>query len=83
MQGWADDAIALVPGRSWGFNPASITCPTRFWHADNDVNTPLSAVRRLVETIPGAGLNVWHGGGHTAPSRNAEQVLRDLVACWS
>ncbi|MFF1297256.1 MULTISPECIES: alpha/beta fold hydrolase [unclassified Streptomyces] len=80
VDGWVDDAVSLTPGRPWGFDPAAITCPTRFWHSDDDTNVPLSAVQRLVNSIPGADLKIWHDEGHTAASRNAEQVLTDLLA---
>ncbi|SCL27299.1 Pimeloyl-ACP methyl ester carboxylesterase [Micromonospora pallida] len=82
VDGWADDAVALVPGQPWGFDPATITCPVRFWHGDDDANSPLSAVRRLVTAIPQAALTIWYGEGHTAPSRHAEDVLVDLLAHW-
>jgi pimeloyl-ACP methyl ester carboxylesterase len=82
VAGWVDDAVALVPGRPWGFDPATITCPARFWHGDDDANSPLPAVRRLVTAVPQAELTIWHGEGHTAPSRHAEDVLVDLLATW-
>lgn len=79
VAGWVDDAMSLVHD-PWGFDPGSITCPTHFWHSDDDANAPLSAVQRVVSEVPGARLTTWHGQGHSAPSRNAEQVLTDLVA---
>ena len=80
VDGWVDDASGFVPGEPWGFDLSSIACPTRFWHSDDDVNAPLPAVERLVSAIPGARLTTWHGQGHTAPSRYAEQVLTDMIA---
>jgi hypothetical protein len=46
----------------------------------DDANAPRSAVERVASTIPGAELTSWHGQGHSAPSRNAEQVLTELAA---
>jgi pimeloyl-ACP methyl ester carboxylesterase len=80
VDGWVADATGFVPGEPWGFDPASLTCPVHFWHSDDDINAPLSAARRVADAIPGARLTVWHGEGHTAPSRHAEQVLSDLLA---
>lgn len=79
VDGWVADATGFVPGEPWGFDLASIRCPTHFWHSDDDSNAPLSAARRVADAIPGARLTVWHGEGHTAPSRHAEQVLIDLL----
>ncbi len=79
VDGWVDDAMSFEP-QPWGFDPGVITCPTHFWHSDDDANAPLSAVRRVVSAIPGAQLTTWHGQGHSAPTRNAEQVLTELVA---
>jgi pimeloyl-ACP methyl ester carboxylesterase len=79
LDGWVDDALSLEIA-PWGFDPTAISCPVRFWHSDDDANCPLSATRRLANAVPGASLTVWEGQGHTAPSRNAEQVLSELIA---
>jgi pimeloyl-ACP methyl ester carboxylesterase len=79
LEGWADDGMSIAVD-PWGFDPAGISCSTHFWHSDDDANVPLSSVQRIIDQIPGARLTCWHGLGHTAPSRNAEQVLTDLVA---
>jgi len=79
LDGWVDDGMSLdIEPR--GFDPAAILCPTQFWHSDDDANCPLSATRRLAGSVLGASLTVWEGQGHTAPSRNAGQVLTELVA---
>jgi pimeloyl-ACP methyl ester carboxylesterase len=77
--GWVDDAMSLW-SESWGFDLGSISCPAHFWHSDDDANAPLSAAQRVVSAVPGARLTAWHGEGHSAPSRHAEQVLTDLLA---
>ena len=78
LDGWVDDGMSM-DAQPWGFDLAAISCPTQFWHSDDDANCPLSATRRLVDAVPGARLTIWEGQGHTAPSRNAEQVLTDLM----
>ena len=78
VDGWVDDSMSLGIG-PWDFDPGSVTCPTHFWHSDDDANAPLSAVQRVVSAVPGARLTTWHGQGHSAPIRNAGQVLTDLV----
>jgi len=79
LDGWVDDGMSMEI-EPWGFDLSAIACPTHFWHSDDDANCPLSATRRLVDAVQGARLTVWKGQGHTAPSRNAEQVLTDLIA---
>ena len=78
LDGWVDDCMSME-AQPWGFELAEISCPTQFWHSDDDANCPLSATRRLVDAVPGARLTIWDAQGHTAPSRNAEQVLTDLM----
>ena len=79
VQGWVDDAISIF-GDDWGVELGRVTCPVRFWHSDDDKNGPLAAIHRLLEAIPGASLTVWNGEGHSAPARNMEHILRDLIA---
>ncbi len=79
LDGWVDDCMSME-AQPWGFDLATISCPTQFWHSDDDANCPLSATRRLADAVPGASLTIWKGQGHTAPSRNAEQVLTALIA---
>ncbi|MFG1610389.1 alpha/beta fold hydrolase [Actinoplanes sp. NPDC049265] len=82
VTGWADDVVALAPGQAWGFDPASIGCPTRFWHSADDPSCPLPPARRLADSIPDAAMTIWYDGGHTTPSRNAEAILTDLLGVW-
>ena len=79
LEGWVDDSMSFV-SEPWGFDPAAISGSVQFWHSDDDANCPLSATRRLVSSVPGARLTIWEGQGHTAPSRNAEQVLTELIS---
>jgi pimeloyl-ACP methyl ester carboxylesterase len=78
VQGWVDDSVSIF-GDDWNLDLDRVTCPVRFWHSDDDKNGPLSAIQRLVDSVPGATLTVWSGEGHSAPARNMEQVLGDLL----
>ena len=78
VEGWVDDAVSLF-GEAWDVDLSAIACPVRFWHSADDRNGPLSAIERLVDRVPGASLEVWRTGGHSAPSRYIGDVLRDLV----
>lgn len=78
VQGWVDDSVSIF-GDDWGIELDRVTCPVRFWHSDDDRNGPLTAIHRLVDGIPGASLTVWSGEGHSAPARNMEHILRDLI----
>jgi pimeloyl-ACP methyl ester carboxylesterase len=78
VQGWVDDSVSIF-GDDWGIDLGRVTCRARFWHSDDDKNGPLTAIQRLVDAIPGASLIVWSGEGHSAPARNMEHILRDLI----
>jgi pimeloyl-ACP methyl ester carboxylesterase len=78
VQGWVDDSVSIF-GEDWDLDLDRVTCPVRFWHSDDDKNGPLAAIQRLVNSVPGATLTVWSGEGHSAPARNMEQVLGDLL----
>jgi pimeloyl-ACP methyl ester carboxylesterase len=78
VQGWVDDSVSIF-GDDWNLDLGRVTCPVRFWHSDDDRNGPLPAIQRLVESVPGATLTVWNGEGHSAPARNMDQVLGDLL----
>ncbi|HEY7146277.1 MAG TPA: alpha/beta hydrolase [Streptosporangiaceae bacterium] len=79
-EGWIDDSVSMMADQPWGFDFGAICCPVHFWHSDDDANAPLPALRRVAAQVPGARLTTWHGQGHSAPSRNMEQVLTDLIA---
>jgi len=77
-QGWIDDAMSLF-GMDWGIDLSRIGCPTTFWHSTDDANSPIGAVERLRKQVPGARLRTWQGEGHSAATRNLEQILRALL----
>lgn len=78
VQGWVDDSVSIF-GDDWNIDLGRVICPVRFWHSDDDKNGPLAAIKRLVDAVPGATLTVWSGEGHSAPARNMEQILGDLL----
>jgi pimeloyl-ACP methyl ester carboxylesterase len=78
VDGWVDDAVSLF-AQDWDVDLGAISCPARFWHSANDRNGPLSAIQRVVERVPGASLQVWQTGGHTAPLRYIGDVLHNLI----
>jgi pimeloyl-ACP methyl ester carboxylesterase len=78
VQGWVDDSVSIF-GDDWNVDLGRVRCPVRFWHSDDDKNGPLVAIRRLVESVPRATLTVWSGEGHSAPARNMDKVLSDLL----
>jgi pimeloyl-ACP methyl ester carboxylesterase len=78
VQGWVDDSVSIF-GDDWGIELGRVACRVRFWHSDDDKNGPLTAIHRLVDVIPGASLTVWSGEGHSAPARNMDHILRDLI----
>jgi pimeloyl-ACP methyl ester carboxylesterase len=78
VQGWVDDAVSVFHD-DWGIDLADIPCPVRFWHGDDDRNGPLAAVERLASTVPNARVGIWHGQGHSAPSRHMTDILTELI----
>jgi pimeloyl-ACP methyl ester carboxylesterase len=78
VQGWVDDSVSIF-GDDWNVDLGRVTCPVRFWHSDDDKNGPLTSIQRLLGTVPDATLTVWSGEGHSAPARNMQQVLGDLL----
>lgn len=60
--GIADDDIAI--GSDWGFEPASIRCPTFVWIGDADPMVRVRSAQLTAQAIPGADLKVWPGVNH-------------------
>lgn len=78
VQGWVDDAVSIFHD-DWGIDWTDTPCPVRFWHSDDDANGPLAAIHRLAATIPDARVQIWHGQGHSAPSRHMTEILTELT----
>lgn len=72
----SDIAVGTGP---WGFDPADIRSPIRWWHGDNDTASPLSHARYVTERLPNAELSVVAGGGHFMVHTIIEDVLSALA----
>lgn len=64
----------------WGFDPAAIRRPVRFWHGEDDTTVPVGHSRELVAAVPGAQLRVLPGEGHfSLPVKHAREILETLL----
>jgi pimeloyl-ACP methyl ester carboxylesterase len=48
----------------WGFEPAEIQVPVRFWHGEADANLPCAVAKRLAAAVPDAQGEWIPGEGH-------------------
>jgi pimeloyl-ACP methyl ester carboxylesterase len=78
-EGWADEGIAGWLG-PWDIDPEAVEMPIVWWHAPQDANVPLSAVRRLVDRLPRVELRLWPSGGHLEQYHHQAQILADTLA---
>jgi len=62
IQGWRDDELAFI--RSWGFDPAVITCPVAVWHGEKDQAVPPQHGHWLAAHIPNARAHFDPDRGH-------------------
>lgn len=64
----------------WGFDPAGIAVPVRFWHGGVDRNLPPKLTEGLADTIPGADFRLYPQEGHySLPLNRAEALLGELL----
>jgi pimeloyl-ACP methyl ester carboxylesterase len=61
--GWTDDDIAIFHS-PWGFDPASISVPTKIWHGRQDRFVPVGHGQWLARSIPGAQSDLSDDDGH-------------------
>ncbi|GHJ60559.1 hypothetical protein NOK12_30770 [Nocardioides sp. OK12] len=66
--------------RDWGFSPADVRVPVRWWHGDDDHIVPLRHGRHVVDLLPDATLQVIEGESHLGGLGIAQDVLGTLVA---
>ncbi len=66
----------------WGFDLASVRCPVRVWHGDQDPEIPLHHGRYLAGAVPDGRLEVVAGGDHLALFAHGDEILTDLAAAW-
>jgi pimeloyl-ACP methyl ester carboxylesterase len=76
-EGWTDESMAFH--RKWDFDPSGVRSTLTWWHGDDDKNAPLSAARRVVESIRGADLRVWHDEGHFASLVHEREIVQELL----
>jgi pimeloyl-ACP methyl ester carboxylesterase len=76
VRGFVDD-IAVNTG-PWGFDPADVRMPVRWWHGDKDSASPLSHAQYVCDRLPDAELTVVDGGGHFMIHTIIEDVLTSL-----
>ncbi|MDO3394952.1 alpha/beta hydrolase [Nocardioides sp. SOB44] len=65
--------------REWGFAPADVRVPVRWWHGDDDHIVPLRHGRHVVDRLPDAELTVIEGESHLGGLGAVEEVLGTLL----
>jgi pimeloyl-ACP methyl ester carboxylesterase len=68
--------------KDWRLDWASIRQPIRYWHGGQDRNIPAGLVKKLVEKIPGARLQLDELEGHFSLAlHRAPDAMDHLAAC--
>lgn len=80
FQSTAPISDLLLFCRDWGFSPADVPVPVRWWHGDDDHIVPLRHGQHVVDLLPDATLQVIEGESHLGGLGIAEDVLDTLVA---
>ena len=75
--GWIDDALALCA--PWGFSLSDIRVPVLLWHGEDDVFSPPSHARWMVDQIPNAELRVRPDTAHFGALEVVPDVLSWLI----
>jgi pimeloyl-ACP methyl ester carboxylesterase len=80
----AAPARALAWGANAGFSVKDalpeLSCPTLVLHGGADMLIPPTAGRQIARAIPGASWEVFAGGGHNFPLKQAEGFEAAVVA---
>jgi pimeloyl-ACP methyl ester carboxylesterase len=72
-----DYRLLSVP---WGFDPASITVPVRWWHGLDDTTVPVAEIEAVTRAIPDMDLSLIPGAGHLLLSAVAGDIMSSLLA---
>jgi pimeloyl-ACP methyl ester carboxylesterase len=72
----ADMAAELAP---WGFSMADIHLPVHVWCGESDFMVDRAQTDYLAESIPGANLVIYAGGGHLIPISHWAEMLAALL----
>jgi pimeloyl-ACP methyl ester carboxylesterase len=77
-EGWADEGLLFY--LPWDFDPQKIGCSVTWWHGEHDANSPISAVRRLLEGLADVELRVWPDAGHLEAYRKHDEIVGELLS---
>ena len=76
--GWTDESMAMHG--AWDFDPADVRAHVTWWHGDDDKNAPLSAARRVIESMPDVDLRMWHHEGHFVSLTHDREIVEELIS---
>jgi pimeloyl-ACP methyl ester carboxylesterase len=80
VQGWTDEAIAII-GRWDDVDVDAVTTSVTWWHSPADANAPLTAARRLIDRLRDARVVLFGDHeGHLAPYHREGGILDELLA---
>lgn len=65
--------------QDWGFAPADVRVPVRWWHGDADHIVPFAHGQHLVDRLPDATMTVIDGESHLGGLGIAEDVISTLM----
>lgn len=66
--------------RDWGFAPADVSVPVRWWHGDADHIVPFAHGAHVVARLPDAHLTTIAGESHLGGLGIAEEVISTVMA---
>ena len=73
------ELIRTFGKQGWGYDPATITCPTFIYHGKKDVETPVVCSEHHHKLVKGSELIVMPEIGHVTILLKAEQIILALV----
>lgn len=66
--------------QDWGFAPADVAVPVRWWHGDEDHIVPFQHGRHVVDLLPDATITTIDGESHLGGLGIAEEVIGTLMS---
>lgn len=63
----------------WGFDPAHIAVPVRWWHGLDDTTVPVAEIESVARAIPDVDLCLLRDTGHLLLSATADDILATLT----
>ena len=64
----------------WGFDPADIAVPVRWWHGLDDQTVPFAEVEAMTGTIPDATVSHIPDAGHLLLAAAADDIVSALAS---